>query len=159
MNVDSLSIKELTAKYNAAAHMQKKKSVKSFRDRPTALRRTKEILEVFENQNKDGGTDETPAKKAAPTAKVERVTAASRGRPTKRLTRRLCATIEKISEPPKNRRLKFWDKYTDGMTIRHIVETDGLDDTQVRYWIGLGHMAIHFPTDEEYTKAVEAFAK
>lgn len=142
MNLNELNRTELLGLYNEAAlRLEGRKTLKSFKDKPTAVKRTRAII-----------AEVGPAKSKADTIASNPVV-------IKRLTRRQCATIEKLSTPADNDRLKFWGNYQNGMTVRHIVETAGLDDTHVRYWIKLGHMRL-LPADEaEYQSARTGFAQ
>jgi hypothetical protein len=65
----------------------------------------------------------------------------------KRPTARMAFTIRKLMEHPgKGLRAKRWDRYTNGMTLQHIIETEGLDQRDVMFYVKNGLMELVPPT-------------
>lgn len=122
------------------------------------------VLKALKGLGQKAILQETESEKAAPGVKKEsklegHVPMAARARVIKRLTTHLLCRIKKVKAPPANERLKFWDKYPDGVTLAEIVQTNGLDETQVRFWVKKGYMTLVPPKAEELARQMDFFAK
>lgn len=137
-------------------------SVRSFKDRETALEQTWKALEKFESQsNKEAGaadSTEKPIKvkkEKAPKVPKERKPAKSSGPGlVKRPTEKMFSTIEKIGEHngSTHGRAHRWPNYKDGMTIVDVIEGDGTEPWDVYNWEKQGIMKVIPPTQEQYAE-------
>lgn len=150
--LEDMTRKDLAALYNEIAEELGFKTLKQASTHQEAVAR---VLKMLRNVK----TTKKVVKRMAPPSAVSTLSVpkAARGRPIRRLTRRLCSTVVKVRAPEPNQRLKFWPKYADELTLREVVETNGLDDTQVRYWLKLGCMKLKPAAEEEYQRQLELF--
>lgn len=163
-DLEDMNRQQLADLYNDIAESQGKKALGLASTKTAAVSRTLKALKSLGT----AARVETP-KKAAPAPKPEpeaatpdrpvHVPMAARARPIKRLTTHLLCTIKKVKAPAVNQRLKFWDKYEDGMSLAHVVTTNGLDDTQVRYWVKIGCMKLVRPSDADIERQLDLFNK
>lgn len=141
IQISEQTLGNLVDTYNEAALITGDRQIKRFPERKTAERRVAEIL-------------------AKGSIAVEpKSTSSARARVIKRLTRHMCSTIVRVKPPASNKRLKFWDRYSDGLTIREIIETEGLDQAQVRYMCAMGCIKLVRSTEEDYRVMAAAFRK
>ena len=153
--------------------------MKTFKDKSTAIARTEKMLrqmdealtaeeQAAEAEIKPNGAKApkkaAKSKKAPKKAmdigeapKIRADVAENRPRVIQRLTRRLCAKIRKLRTPLPGERLRWWGDYENGMTLRHVAETNGLSEAKVSYWARIGCLEYVMPSDEEYAKQLELF--
>lgn len=137
-------------------------SVRSFKDRDTALEQTWKALEKFESESNkevgEAGSAEKPIKakkEKAPKEPKERKPAKSSGPGiVKRPTKKMFSTIEKTGEHngSTHGRAHRWPNYKDGMTIVDVIEGDGTEPWDVYNWEKQGILKVTEPTDAEYAE-------
>ncbi len=167
-DLEDLSRQQLAEIYNLIAEANGEKTLGLAKDKTTALARTWAFIKKFgkaHEQTKAAPKAAPQSKEGSPTfehpksrSKLEGYTPkAARSRVVKRLTRRLASPIRKVKAPEGNQRLKFWSKYPDRFTLAEIIQSDGLDDSQVRYWLKLGCMKMELLSDAAFSEAAQAF--
>ncbi len=160
VELSSLSLTELCSLYNLVMSNVSGKRIKGFKDKPIGIARVAKALIAWEEQPEETAeADPEPAEAELEvvTATKGKVTTSARARVINRLTRRMCSTLTKVKAPEKNHLLKFWGNYSDDLTIRDVIETEGLDPAQVCHWLNIGCMKATPVTDEAYATAVEKF--
>lgn len=158
MEVDALvELRNLIAGQLGAA------SIRTFKDKATAVEQTWKALERYDAADEEDAQVEEAAKKQKKKAepKERKLAKSAMAGVVKRPTREMFATIKKIGEHKgsEHGRAHRWPNYKDGMTIVDIVETEGTERWDVQNWINHGIMEIVQPTDEEYVERRAAWFK
>lgn len=149
--IASMKIEELLTLRNEVAKYLKDSAIKEFKDNTEAKAQTWAILNNYSTKPADKKIE-----------KKERVYVVPKGarsheifRPSKRMFRK----IKKLTETPK-RDFNRFHLYEDGMTILHILETEGLCHTDIPYFVRQKEMEVSPDvSDEEYRKLVSAWCE
>lgn len=114
-----LSMLELVIGYNG---LSGKKPIKSFHGKNKAV---EAVWGLLQNGSRPKDKDKSPASQPKARKQVEagEIPACAESVEVKRETARMSLVIRKIKDHPgKGLRVKRWDRYKDGMTMRQVIE-------------------------------------
>lgn len=147
-----LTISQLLMVYNAHSVTQ----LKAFRDHKTAVARCTAVLknDAKAAPKAPKAAKEPKAPKAPKAPKEPKAPKADgpppkceRAREVKRETKGMLRTIKIVKDHPgQGLRAKRWDRYKDGMTLKHVIETPGLYRRDVMLWVEAGLMKLVDPS-------------
>lgn len=140
-----LSISALVAKYNEVAETLGKKTVKTFKDKPTAIDRVKKILKEVP---KEGGEAKEKKVKALPkTAKARTI---------KRLSLQMFRTVKIVKEHPgTHMRFNRWKNYKDGMTLYEVIVGENTSLRDINFFVKYGFIKLEKADVKAYEKKVK----